>query len=189
MKHHTYQKIAYTACAVWLGVAMPAHAATQGLLGATSTGTSSISITKSVQARISDIQDMTLPNWSIGDGAVELSSDICVYSSTGSYKVTATGSGLLNAFTLGSGLNILPYAVTWNSGGAGNLASTGATLLPNIQSLTMANASTASSTCNGGGAGNNTARVIVSIPEIVMNAAASSPTPYTGTLTMLITPF
>lgn len=189
MKPNIYQKIASVACVGWLGMAGPSQAATQGLLGATSTGTSTISITKSVQAQISDIQDMTLPNWSIGDGAVELSSDVCVYSSTGSYRVTATGSGLVNAFTLASGLNVLPYSVTWNSGGVGNLASTGATLLPNVQSLTMANASTASATCNGGGAGNNTARVVVSIPEIVMNAAASSPTPYTGTLTMLITPF
>ncbi len=53
-----------------LGVALSgnAHAATGGLLGATSTGTANISVTKSVQAQISDLSDMTLPNWSVGDG-------------------------------------------------------------------------------------------------------------------------
>ena len=53
-----------------------ANAATQGSLGSTSTGTANISVTKSVQAQISDISDMTLANWSVGDGAVSLSSNI-----------------------------------------------------------------------------------------------------------------
>ena len=70
---------------------------------ATGTGSANISVTKSVQAQISDISDMTLTNWSVGDPDVQLTSNICVYSSTGSYKVTATGSGLLNIFTIASG--------------------------------------------------------------------------------------
>ncbi len=166
-----------------------ANAATQGSLGATSTGSANISITKSVQAQISDISDMTLANWSVGDGDVTLYSNVCVYSSTGSYKVTATGSGLVNAFTIASGLNLIAYTVTWNSGGAGNLANTGTALTTNIQSASFSNASTTSATCSGGGSGNDTARVIVGITSGNMNSAASSSTPYTGTLTMLITPF
>lgn len=94
-------------------------AASQGTTGNTSTGTANISITKSVQARISDINDMTLSNWTPGDGAVTLHSDVCIYSSTGSYKVTATGSGLLNIFTINSGLNLIAYTVAWNGLGAG----------------------------------------------------------------------
>jgi hypothetical protein len=74
-----------------MALATSAYAATQGTLGATSTGSANISITKSVQAQISDISDMTVANWSIGDGAVTLTSNVCVYSSTGSYRVTATG--------------------------------------------------------------------------------------------------
>ena len=92
-----------------------ANAATQGSLGATSTGSANISITKSVQAQISDISDMTLANWSVGDGDVTLYSNVCVYSSTGSYKVTATGSGLVNAFTIASGLNH-PNGVAFHDG-------------------------------------------------------------------------
>lgn len=188
-KGYIIQSSAAIYFALLVGVSLPAMAATQGTLGATSTGTANISITKSVQAQISDIQDMTLANWSIGDGAVTLQSNVCVYSSTGSYKVTATGSGIANAFTVASGMNLIPYTVTWNAGGAGNLASTGTSLLSNVQSATQANASTTSATCNGGGAANDTARVIIGISDVLMGAAASSSTPYTGTLTMLITPF
>ena len=165
----------------------PTFAATPGTLGATSTGTVNISITKSVQAQISDLTDMTWPNWSIGDPAITMTSDVCVYSSTGSYRVTATGSGLANIFTLGSGLNLIPYTVTWNAGGTGALANTGTTLLPGIASPTYTTASLASVTC--GGSANDTARVIVGVSSVVMTAAASSNTAYTGTLTLLVTPF
>jgi hypothetical protein len=178
-----------TAFLLTLLSAFPAFAATQGTLGSTSTGTVNLSITKSVQAQISDLSDMTLANWSVGDGAVTLFSNACIYSSTGSYKVTATGSGLANAFTISSGLNTIPYTVTWNAGGQGNLANTGTSLTSNIQSTNFANANTTNATCSGGGAGNDTARVVVGITQANMNSAASSSTPYTGTLTMLITPF
>lgn len=174
---------------VLLVLAGTANAATQGTLGSTSTGTAQISVTKNVQAQISDIQDMTLSNWSVGDGAVTLTSNVCVYSSTGTYKVTATGSGLLGIYTIGSGLNLIPYTVKWNAGGAGNLADTGTNLTAGIQSSSFGNASTTSANCSGGGAGNDTARVVVGITQSAMDSAASSPTPYTGTLTMLVTPY
>lgn len=170
-------------------VAGTAMAATQGSLGTTSQGSATISVTKSVQAQISDISDMTLSNWSIGDGAVTLTSDVCVYSTTGSYTVRATGSGIANAYTIASGLNLIPYSVTWNAGGAGALSNTGTALLSNITSTNFSNASTTSAQCGGGGPTNDTARVIVNISSLAMNAAASSSTPYTGTLTMLVTPF
>lgn len=167
----------------------PVLAATQGTLGATSTGTVNISITKSVQAQISDLSDMTLSNWSVGDSAVTLFSNACIYSSTGSYKVTATGSGSGNAFTVASGANTVPYTVTWNAGGTGNLANTGTSLTTNVQSTNFTNANTTSATCSGGGSSNDTARVVVNITQANMNSAVSSSTPYTGTLTMLISPF
>lgn len=165
-----------------------ASAASQGTLGATSTGSASISVTKAVQAQISDISDMTWPNWNVGDAAIQMTSNVCVYSSTGGYKVTATGSGVANAFTISSGGNSIIYSVVWNSGGAGSLGNTGTALLTGIQSTGFSNASTTSATCNGGGANNNTARVIVNITQLAMEAAASSNTPYTGTLTMIVAP-
>ncbi len=168
---------------------LPGHAATQGTLGPTSTGSVNISVTKVVEAQITDISDMTLPSWSIGDGDVTLYSNICVYSSTGSYKVTATGSGAGNAFTLSSGGNDIPYSVTWNSNGTGALDNNGTPLGSNMQSTDFSNAATTTADCNHGGAGNDTARVIINITDADMTAAMASSTPYSGTITMLITPF
>ena len=166
-------------------------AATQGTLGTTSQGVVNISITKSVQAMITDLSDsnMTLANWSLDQGAVTLYSNACIYSSTGNYKVTATGSGAAGIFTIASGANLLPYSVTWNAGGAGNLANTGSTLLPLIQSTGFTTATTASTTCNGGGSANDTARVVVGVTDAAMVAAVSSNTAYTGTLTLLVSPY
>ena len=172
-------------------VPLAAQAATQGSLGSTSQGIVNISITKSVQAMITDLSDtnMTLANWSLDQGAVTLYSNACVYSSTGNYKVTATGSGIAGLFTIASGANLLPYSVTWNAGGAGNLANTGSTLLPLVQSTGFTTATSTSTSCNGGGSANDTARVVVGVTDAAMVAAASSNTAYTGTLTLLISPY
>ncbi len=167
-------------------LATNALAASNGTLGATSTGTVNISITKSMQAQISDITDMVLASWNIGDPAVQLYSNLCIYSSTGNYKVTATGSGTSNAFTISNGTSTIPYSVVWNSGPAGSLASTGTSLTTNTQSGAFANASMAAANC--GGSTNDTARVVVNIPQATMQAAPGSATAYTGTLTMLVTP-
>ncbi len=176
--------------ALCLSVAGHAHAATQGSLSSTSSqGSATITVTKSVQARISDISDMTLPNWSIGDGDVTLYSNVCVYSSTQSYKVTATGSGVANIFTLANGSDLIAYSVTWNSGGAGNIGNTGTALLPNIQSTSFSNATNSSSNCSGGGLANDTARVVVTITQAAMEAAPSSNSAYSGTLTMTVAPY
>ncbi len=167
-----------------------AHASTQGSLGNTSTGSANISVTKSVQAQITDISDMTLANWTVGSGAVTLYSNVCIYSSTGNYQITATGSGLAGIFTISSGvLAVIPYSVTWNAGGAGSLASSGTALTPLIQSAAFANANTGSATCSGGGSANDTARVVVGISSAAMTAATSSNTPYTGTLTLVVAPY
>ncbi len=168
---------------------MPALSAMQGDVGPTSTGSAEISIKKADQARISGIQDLVIADWSIGDGPVKVSSDICIYSSTGSYRVTATGSGSGSSFKITSGSNTLDYTVTWNSGGAGGLNDSGVSLTAGAQSATLPNATTTSSDCNGGGPANSTARVIVGVTEPDMIAAASSSTPYTGTLTMVVAPF
>ena len=161
-------------------------AASQGTTGSTSTGTASLSITKSLQARISGISDMTLSNWTAGDGAVTLHSDVCIYSSTGGYKVTASGSGLLNIFTINSGLNLLTYTVEWNDGSSGSLTNSGTSLLASLPSGAFTGANSSATDCGGGG--NVNARVIVNVSALAMGLAASSTTPYTGTLTMVVSP-
>ena len=159
-------------------------AATQGTLGATSSGSVAISITKSARARISNLNDLTLAAWEEGVGAISLTDDMCVYSTrpNGSYRVTASGSGTASAFSLANGANLLPYTVTWNSGGAGALANTGTALTTTVASAAFLNASTTSPTCTGG----DTARLIVGVTAAAMTAAVEGS--YVGTLTLLVAP-
>jgi hypothetical protein len=184
------QKLCRAALLASILLSTTAEAATQGSLGNTSTGSANISVTKSVQAQITDLSDMTLANWTVGSGAVTLYSNACIYSSTGNYQVTATGSGLLGAYTISSGiLTAIPYTVAWNAGGAGSLASTGTALTAGLQSGEFSNANNGNATCSGGGSANDTARVIVSISSAAMTAATSSNTAYTGTLTLVVAPY
>lgn len=164
-----------------------AYAATQGTLGATSTGSITISVTKPQRVKISNLNDLTLASWIDGDGAVTLTDDVCVYSTrpSGAYTIKATGSGTSSAFTIASGLLTIPYTVTWNSGGVGALANTGTTLTTNVTSATLNNAATDNQNCAGGSPG-DTARLIVGITNANMQSASDGV--YTGTLTLLVSP-
>lgn len=164
-----------------------AMAATQGELGATSQGSLDLNVTKSARARISDLNDLTLASWVTGEGDVKLTDDVCVYSSKaqGGYTIKATGDGANSAFTLANGSEILPYSVTWNSGGVGNLADTGTALTTNVTTARLTGAARDSSSCTGANPG-PTARVIVSMLATDMDAAIDGT--YDGTLTLLVTP-
>jgi hypothetical protein len=167
-----------------LSLTPQSFAATQGTLGATSSGSVAISITKTARARISNLNDLTLPAWEEGSGAVNLTDDVCVYSTrpNGSYRVTASGSGGSNAFSLANGANLLNYSVTWNAGGVGALANTGTTLTTGVASAAFNNASTTSPTCTAG----DTARLIVGVSALAMTSAVEGS--YVGTLTLLVAP-
>jgi hypothetical protein len=169
-------------------VAGEAHAAVQGSLGATSTGSVDILVKKPARVRISNLQDLTVNQWVDGDGPVQLTNDVCVYSTrpNGGYKITAHGDGTGNAFTIKDAANdIMPYTVAWNSAGVGALSNTGAALTTGTQSAALTHAATDSSTCAGATPG-ATARLIVNIAEASMVAATDGD--YAGTLTMLVTP-
>jgi hypothetical protein len=163
------------------------EAATQGTIGTSSTGTLVVTVSKPAQARISALNDMIVPGWQIGDGAILLTDDICVYSSSaGRYLVNATGSGAGGAFTLSrSGINTIAYTATWNSGGVGNLANTGVALSPGVNTTNRTGAATDSSTCNGANPG-PTARLIIRVTNAIMTAAPRGQ--YTGTITLIATP-
>lgn len=190
---HLMNKISATVTAIALATTTvlssgAALAATQGILAATSTGSTNISVTKSTVAQITGLTDMTLASYLIGSGDQALSSDACVYSSTagGHYTVTATGSGASSAFTLSDGASHnIPYNVVWNSSGPGALGSTGVSLATNVSSPTLGNASTDSPSCTGATPG-ATARVNVNLLGTNLDAAPAGT--YTGTLTLLITP-
>lgn len=164
-----------------------AIAATQGTLGATSTGSADISVTKATVAQITGLSDMAIASYILGDGNQALFTTACVYTSTvgGSYTVKATGSGAASAFTVANGPTTIPYTVVWNSGGVGALGTTGAALITNVTSATLTNAATDSATCAGTTPG-PTAQLNVNFLGTLLDAAPAGT--YTGTVTLLITP-
>ena len=160
-----------------------AHAATQGSLGATSTGSVSITATVPNRAQITALSDVTFTN---ADPTVAASNaqSVCVWSNTATkgYSITATGSGTAGAFTLASGvLTAVPYSVQWSqtSGQSSGTTLTTATALASLVSTAT------KPTCTSGPA--TTASLIVTIGTTdLQNMVAGSS--YAGTLTLLIAP-
>lgn len=175
------------AAALFLLYASETHAATQGSLGSPSTGTMNVGVIKAARADITSLADLSRGAWSVGDGDIVLTNDVCVYSTrpSGGYTIQPSGSGSGGAFTLANGAHTLAYAVTWNAGGVGALSNSGASLSPNGISGPLTHAATDNSTCNGTTPG-PTARLIVTVTAAAMTAAPAGT--YTGTLTLLVTP-
>lgn len=156
-----------------------AIAATQGNLGATSTGTLDITITKADQARITSVTDINLGTWTIATGAPTGFDDVCVYTSTGSYEVTTTSANNTGAsYRLYDGsANYIVYTVNWNDAtGGGGAAMTHGT------AMTGQTGDSTSETCSGG----QNASVQVDITNANMIAAVAGT--YTDTLTMVVAP-
>jgi len=160
----------------------PVLAASQGSLGATSSG--SITITASVpnRARITGLSDVSFLNQ---DPATPASSaeDVCVWSNTATkgYTITATGSGAANAFTLSNGSGIVPYSVEW-AGTSGQTSGSALTAGTASSSLTS---TAVNPTCSSAPAASASLIVKMATADLgTMNAGSS----YTGTLTLLVTP-
>ena len=158
-------------------VSTTATAATGGTLGLTSTGTTDISIIKGDTAQITGLTDIILAPWTTGDPAPAGTSPACVYTSTGSYQMTATSAnGTGGTFRLTDGTNFINYTVSWNDGVAGLQATTNGT------PLTGRTGDAVSTTC--GGATPATVQV-----NITNGQMAGAPTgTYGDTLTVLIAP-
>jgi hypothetical protein len=158
-----------------------ANAATQGTLGATSTGSVGISATVPGRVQISGLSDIA---FGTVDPTVAASSaqDVCVWSNTSgrAYDLTATGSGASNAFTLSDGTNTLAYSVEWS---ATSGQSSGTALTPGT-SLTALTSVATNPTCSSGPA--SSASLIVKMTAANLQAAVASS--YTGTLTLLVAP-
>ena len=157
----------------------PVLSATQGTPGATSTGSVDVNVTVPSLARISALNDISLGPWS-GTGGMSGGDDLCVWTTTGGYNVTATGSGAAGAFTLASGLNTLAYTVQWaDVAGAvsGSAVTSGVALIGQTAAATTTD-------CNGGVSLDAT--VLVDIAEAALAGAADGA--YTGTLTLVVAP-
>jgi hypothetical protein len=116
------------AAAVLAIVPNGASAATQGSLGATSTGTVTINASVANRVQLTGLADVNFTAQDPFTAATD-SQDVCVWSNTATkaYTITASGNGALNAFTLvnGGGATV-PYSVAWS---ASTGAATGTTLV------------------------------------------------------------
>lgn len=91
-----------------------AYCASDGALGAASTGSANISITIPTLLRIRRVQDQNLGIW-LGSGDKAAANNVCVYTNaaSGSYRVTLSGNGPGGSFAV-SGPSSIPYRVKWN---------------------------------------------------------------------------
>jgi hypothetical protein len=161
----------------------PASAATQGTLGATSTGTVTITVSVPSRVQITALSDVTFSNVDPTTTATSTQNN-CVWSNTATkgYTITATGGGTGGAFTLRSGaLAPVTYNVQWNQSTG---QSTGTALTAGAPSSTFVSTAT-TPTCAT--SPTTSSSLIVSIPSAQLLNMASL-TNYTDTLTLLVSP-
>ncbi|MEM7079484.1 MAG: hypothetical protein AAF513_12730 [Pseudomonadota bacterium] len=183
MKQRTASHTLRATAMLWMAAcALQTFAANDGSVGPTSTGEITVQLTKGDAVRISDLDDMFF-----GAGTAlppKQHDDICVYSTTGSYTITASSNGngsggpqfrMLSATTT----QFVRYLVEYRPD---TFSQNGDVLTHNVPSATYNNADTVSDTCSGG----VNSRLIIEIHAPTF--AAATPDTYTDTLTLLVTP-
>ena len=158
--------------------AEPVHAAAQGSLGATSTGTVTITLSVAPRARISGLTDMSFTQVDPNDPATA-TQDVCVLSNTisKSYTITARGSGAGGEFVLSSGARTVPFKVRWSA----DASMEGAGLSSGVPSGALTSAA-ADQSCTSG----NT-RLSVEIAQSALQLAEPG-LAYTGILNLTVSP-
>ena len=166
-----------------------ALAATDGTLGGTSTGTSSLTVNVPLRALITGVADLDftseLTTWNGADDVV-LTDSVCVFTSGGTYEVTASGSGTASAFTVTDGSTLVSYTVQWDDAAG---ASSGTALTTGVQSSANFAGTSTLSDCTPTPT-NNATFIVTMNGDGGTNDLASATTGvnYTGTLTLLVTP-
>lgn len=153
------------------------RAATDGALGLSSVGSTEISIIRGETAQASGLEDIVLAPWTEGDSAPRGTATACIYTSTGSYQISASSSnGAGGRFRLTSGTAFIDYRVRWNDGVSG------LTLLSNGTPVAGFVGDSTSLDCGGA----NPATIQVNINNAAISAAPTGA--YSDTLTIMITP-
>lgn len=158
-------------------ISASAFAATDGTVGTTSTGTSTVSLTIPKLVRITSMADFAFGTYT-GTGALDSNDDVNVASNyTGTYQVVLTGSGAASAFTITNGTQTIAYSVAYNkaTGIAGGVAATSGTA---ITAQTGVVKPLATATLNGN----------IRVQMTQANIQAVDAGTYTGTLTIVVTP-
>lgn len=154
--------------------------ASDGQLGIKSTSTTTVSVTKSDAVKISDVN-----SFSFGTSLTKLPKqqvdDVCVYSTTGHYYVTAS-SVTGTEFDMSSpSKDSIRYTVKWTTDLNSN---DGTTLSYNVQSSVFSGADTSSENCSSSHA---TARLILDIDQTSWDNAPAGHT-FTDTLQLVVAP-
>jgi hypothetical protein len=169
-------------CVASLIVSGTAGAATQGSLGATSTGSISIGASVPNRVQLSGLTDVSFANQDPATAAAS-AQNVCVWSNTSTkgYNVTATGSGTANAFTLANGALTVPYSVEW----AQTSGQASGTALATGSALTGLKSTATNALCAAGPS--STASMIVKMSTANLQSMQAATT-YTGTLTLVVAP-
>ena len=155
------------------GSSFSSFAATDGTLGADSSGTSDVMIVKDNVVQLSDVGDLDLGSFNSLTADLSASDAVCVFNSTASYKVTVDSS--YGAYELRDGAEAIPYAVNWIVGAVTAPMAHGVENAGNLGDRTSPN-------CNGG----TNASFEVTVAAADFNSAL--PGTYTDTLTLMIEP-
>ena len=159
-----------------------ASAATDGSLGATSTGTVGITASVSTRAKITGLTNVSFVGQDPATAASSAQS-ICVWSNTATkaYSITASGSGTGSAFTLTNGSATVPYLVEW---AASSGATSGSALSAGSASGSLTSTAT-NQNCASGPTASASLIVKMTTNDLGTMVGGSS---YTGTLTLLVSP-
>jgi hypothetical protein len=174
--------IASLAAACALLACPGASAATQGELGASSTGSIAISLSVAKRVQIGGLNDVTFAAVS-PDAEARAAQSVCVWSNTATrgYSVMASGDGAGQGFALSNGAASTPYSVAWHSA-AGQASGT---QLSSGTALTGLTSDAPSPDCAAGAAATSSLIVTVAVADLQQAQPESH---YAGTLNLLVSP-
>jgi len=161
-----------------------AFAATQGTLGATSTGTTDVTLTIASQVRISDLNDFALGTYG-GAGNLTGNDNVCAYTNvaSGAYNITFTDNSEMTAtqFAVENAGNTaeIPMEVRYNdvTGTAGNAVATYGT------QMASTGANITADDCSAGGLSGN-----IQVTLLAADLQAAPADAYASTVTVLMEP-
>ena len=166
-------------CLSFVFVVSNAEAARQGSPGATSTGSISISLSVSPRAEINGADDVRFGGL---EDEYRAAQDVCLWSNSlaRSYTIAASGSGHGGAFELFNGNDSIGYTVELSS----REQSLPSDRDSNESTLAELSAAVRDADC---ALGSGSANLVIALDPTHVQAARSG-APYTGTLTLLVSP-
>jgi hypothetical protein len=108
---------------------IPAMAATDGQMGSISSGSIGLSIRRTNVVVVNGLTDIALAAWGAGSTAPSGFTGVCVFSSLGSFAITASSAHARGSdFRLSNGIDSIAYSVRWRDGAGESPLSSGVPL-------------------------------------------------------------